>query len=67
MFCSSIDFFHLVVSWGIGFLERWEIIVFLLVIFEDAETQLDHSVDSVGEGVRFVEGESGGEEGSLEE
>ena len=67
MFCSSIDFFHLVVSWGIGLLERWEIIVFLLVIFEDAETQLDHSVDSISEGVRFVEGESGGEERSLEE
>jgi len=38
----------------VSFLERREILIILAVLLVDGESKLDHSVDSVGEGVGFV-------------
>ena len=51
---------------NLSYNKRREVFFFDLIVF-DGETELDHSVDSVGELRGIVKGESGSQEGSFEQ
>ena len=64
---GSIDLFHSVGVdlFGSGVIKRRKIIIVSLIILEDGETELDHSVDSGSEVLWLVKRETRGKDGGF--
>ena len=64
---KSIDLLHSVGVnlLGSGVVKLWKIIILSLIILKYGDTKLDHSVDSRGEVLWLIKGETGGQDGGF--